>query len=147
MVTGTPYSSALGLLLALLIPLWCIFIPLAVVGDVAWILPFGCTLGCMVETPFLRKTSTISITDEGVTLTLTGMTFYVPWRNVDSVKGGTLGASVVLKDAQRLGLFERRRLRFAMLDLFWRTRPTSKEVMRQVRLFNDDGRARPRALD
>ena len=146
-MVGSLYGSPWVCLLSLLLPLWCVFIPLAALGVVRWTLPIGCTVGCPLLMLLVRNFSTLSVANDGLTLVQMGMTFYVPWSNVESVRDGSLGASVVLKDAQRLGLFERRRLRFAMLDLFWRTRPTSKEVMRQVRLFNDDGRARPIALD
>lgn len=121
-VTGSLYGSSTSFLLTLMLPFLCIFIPPAVLGAVKWTLPVGCAVGCL---PFATRTSTLSVTDDGVSLVQAGMTFYVPWVNVESIREGTIGAPLVLQEKRRLGMFSKRRFPVAMFDFGWRTRAPS----------------------
>ena len=128
-VTGSLYGSSTSFLLTLMIPLLIIFIPPAVLGAVRWTLPVGCAVGCLVIAPIATRTSTLSVTDDGVSLVQAGITFYVPWVNVESMREGTFGAALVLKEKQRLGMFNKRNFTVAMFDFGWRTRATSMAML------------------
>jgi hypothetical protein len=123
----------------LLLPTWCILIPLAATGSVKWVLPIGCTIGLLILVPIMRRASILTVSDDGMTLIQFGKTVYVPWSNVASIRGGTFGASLVFRESQSIGVRQRRRFQFAGFDLFWRTRPISYAVQRQVTKAHQDG--------
>jgi hypothetical protein len=131
-VSGSLYGSSTGLSIALLLPIWCILVPPAATGVVKWVLPIGCTFGILLLAPIMRRSSILTITDDGMALVQFGKSVYIPWENVASIKSGTFGASLVLKESQRIGARQRRTFPFAGFNLNWRTRPTSYAVQRKV---------------
>ncbi len=101
-VSGSAYGSAVGL--ALVLPTWCILIPLAATGAVKWVLPIGCTIGLLILVPIMRRSSILTVCDDGMTLVQFGKTVYGPWSNVASIRNGTLGASLVFRESQPMGV-------------------------------------------
>ena len=128
-VYGNRYGSLWYLLLAGVVPLSCILIPAAIAGAMKWTVPVFCTAVWIVSGPFIFRDSAIVVTDHGFSTAQSGWKIVVAWTNVESIRAGRLGASVVLKEAQRFGLFKRRRIRFASLDPLWRGRATSVAIL------------------
>lgn len=138
-VTGSIFGSPVGLLLALWLPAWCIVIPLAATNVVSWGFPIAITIGLAAFVPIVRKNSVLTIDQEGMTLLQFGKTVYVPWSNVESVKEKALGASLVFKESERIGVRHRSKFPFAGLDPYWRARPTSAAVWSQLNHFVTEG--------
>jgi hypothetical protein len=128
LVTGTMYGSALGLLLALAVPLLCISVPLTVAGVSSWAAPVAIVLVGLVVAPWMRRNSTLSINGEGVTLLRVGRLAFVPWSNVASVSEGWF-PSLVFEQPQKLAWRHARRLRFDAFDLHWRTRQSTTAIL------------------
>ena len=129
-VSGCPYGSAIWLYLTLIVPLLCLFVPLAAFGIVRWSAPGGVVLGCLALTVFIRRSSTHYVSDDGVTLVQAGKTVFVPWTNVKSVEEGLFPA-LVFKQPQTVGRRPAGRFRFAGFDPKWRKRPTSVAIRRE----------------
>ena len=128
--TGSVFASGLGLLLAIAVPLLCVTVPLSVIGVWAWAAPVAALLAGLVVAPWLRRTSTISVTDEGVTLLRAGRLGFVPWSNVRALTDGWFPA-LELEEPQLLAWREADRLRYAAFDPAWRTRPTTMAITRE----------------
>ena len=131
-VAGPVFGSGLGLLLAIAIPLLCITVPLSVAGTWAWAAPVAALLGGLVFAPWLRRSSTLSVSDEGVTLLRVGRLAFVPWSHVRSLDDGWFPA-LVFEAPQRLCWRDTDRLRYGGFDPHWRTRPTSRAISREFR--------------
>lgn len=129
-VTGTLYGSSIGLFLALAIPLLLVSIPLSLAGVWSWAVPVAVILAGWVGTPWIRRRSTLTVSDEGVTLLQAGKLAFVPWSNVESLADGWFPA-LVFSEPQRLGRRNATRLRFDGFDAKWRTRPTSEAIVRE----------------
>jgi hypothetical protein len=129
-VAGPLYGSALGLFLSLALPLLCISVPLSLAGLWDWAAPVAVLVAGMVVAPWLRRSSTLSVSDEGVTLLRIGRLAFVPWSNVEALSDGWFPA-LVFEEPQRLAWRQAGRLRYAGFDPNWRTRPTALAVARE----------------
>jgi hypothetical protein len=129
-VTGTPYGSPIGLFLALAIPLLLVSIPLSLAGVWSWAAPVAVILAGSVVTPWIRGRSTLTVTDEGVTLLRAGKLAFVPWSTIESLSDAWFPA-LVFSERQRMGRRIVKRLRFDSFDPKWRTRPTSVAIVRE----------------
>jgi hypothetical protein len=129
-VTGTLYGSPVGLFLALAIPLLLVSIPLSSAGVWSWAAPVAVVLAGVVATPWLRRLSTLTVSEEGVTLLQARKLAFVPWSNIEAVSEGWL-PSLVFSEPQSMGWRTARRLRFDSFDPKWRTRPTSAAILRE----------------
>lgn len=129
-VAGPLYGSALGLFLSLAAPLLCVSVALSLAGRWNWAAPVAVLVAGLVIAPWLRRSSTLSVSDEGVTLLRGGRLAFVPWANVGSLSGGWFPA-LVFEEPQRMAWRRAGRLRYAGFDPNWRTRPTSQAVARE----------------
>ena len=129
-VTGTLYGSPIGLFLALSIPLLIVSVPLSFAGVWNWAAPVAVILAGWVVTPWIRRRSTLMVSDEGATLLRSGKLAFVPWSNVESLTEGWFPA-LVFDQPQKLGWRTSKRLRFDGFDPKWRTRPTSEAIVRE----------------
>jgi hypothetical protein len=129
-VTGTLYGSAIGLFLALAIPLLLVSMPLSLAGVWSWAAPVAVVIVGSVGTPWIRRRSTLTVSDEGVTLLQAGTLVFVPWSNVESLSDGWFPA-LVFREPQRMGWRNAKRLRFDGFDPKWRTRQTSAAIARE----------------
>ncbi len=129
-VVGSVYGSGVGLLLALTVPLLLVSVPLSLAGSWSWAAPVAMVLVGVVGTSWIRRRSTLTVSDEGVTLLRGGTLTFVPWSNVDSLSGGWFPA-LVFREPQRVGRRAARRLRFDGCDPSWRTRDTSVAIARE----------------
>jgi hypothetical protein len=129
-VIGTLYGSITGLFLALVVPLLCVSIPLSLTGAWSWAAPVAVVLAGLVGTHWLRRRSTLTVSDEGVTLLQAGKLAFVPWSNVESLSEGWFPA-LVFREPQKMGWRNARRLRFDGFDTKWRTRQTTAAIVQE----------------
>jgi len=129
-VVGTLYGSAVGLFLAMAAPLLLVTVPLASAGIWNWATPAVLVIASAAATPGLRRRSTLTVSDEGVTLLRAGTLAFVPWSNVASMSGRWF-PTLVFREPQRVGLRTTGRLRFGGFDPRWRSRRTSTAIARE----------------
>lgn len=129
-MTGALYGSTVGLFLALALPLLFIAIPLSLAGVWSWAAPVAVIIAGSVVTPWIQRRSTLTVSDEGVTLLRAGKLAFVPWSNVESLHDGWFPA-IVFGNPQRIGRRDTHRLRIDGFDPKWRTRGTTAAIVRE----------------
>jgi hypothetical protein len=136
-LSGSSFGSFAGLYLGTAIPCLAFFLVLGVFDGKMLIGPVGSAIGLWVVSHFVQRVSTIVVSEDGIAyryglapgVQLAIIDVFLPWENIQSVQEHRFSALVILKKPQQIGLFERRKLRFAYLDPDWCKRPTSVAIL------------------
>ncbi len=141
-VSGSTFGSFAWLYLGVAIPCVAFFLVLGIVKrnvGMTSALVVGTAIGLWFVSHFVQRVSTIVVTEDGVSyrygvaprVQAAVIDVVLPWDNIRFVQQHVFSASVILEQPQQIGLFKRRKLRFAYLDPHWRERPTSIAIMRR----------------
>jgi hypothetical protein len=68
----------------------------------------------------------------GLSLYQMGKVVYIPWDNVERIKEGRFGASLIFKEPQPIGLNPKMKFMLDGFDASLRIRPTSIAIGRQL---------------
>lgn len=137
-VTGTLYGSAVGLFVALTTPLLLVSVPLSAAGIWSWAGPVVAVLVGAAVAPWLRRRSTLTVSDEGVTLLRSGRLTFVPWSSVGLLSEGWF-PTLVFDEPQKMGRRRVSRLRIDSFDPKWRRRPTTTAIVRELARNRTEG--------
>ncbi|MBF6558347.1 MAG: hypothetical protein IVW52_19790 [Acidimicrobiales bacterium] len=131
-VAGSLYGSLLGLVVVLVLAIAALVLAGAALFGYPWETVFAGVIGGVVLAVILRTNSTLVVAEDGLSLYQMGKEVYVPWDNVDRVKAGSFGASLVFKEPQAIGMKPKMHFRFDGFDPSWKGRPTSIAIARQL---------------
>ncbi len=103
---------------------------MASIGKFSWVAVPAVIIGSAILTPWTRNSCILRVSDAGVSVTKGRQSVEIPWTNVKLVKEGPF-PSLVFKEPQIVGRRPAKRFMFDGFDPRWRTRATTKAILRE----------------